>query len=206
VSGWTQWVTTGTIEAVCVVVDEVYFVTKRTINSVVVRYLEKMDADSYTDANSRSTPGSATVTGLAHLNGEECRVKADDAVMLNATPSAGSITLSRSAQTAEVGLNYDTLIKTMPLNMDFQNGPILTRNKRIVRAIVDVYQSLGLYVDGTLLADRSLGTGILDATPTPFTGLKEIYMMGWTEIAQIEISQTDPVPMLLLGLSLEVEA
>jgi hypothetical protein len=30
--------------------------------------------------------------------------------------------------------------------------------------------------------------------------------MGWTELAQITISQKDPLPMLLMGLSLEVEA
>ena len=206
VSGWTQWVTTGDIEAVCVVVDDVYFVTKRTINGAVVRFLEMVDVDSYTDANERSTPGSATVTGLGHLNGEECRVKADGAVMANATPSSGNITLSRSAAAVEVGLDYDTLVKTMPLNMDFANGPILMRKKRIIRVMLDVYETLGLYVDGTLLPDRALGVGILNNTPTPYTGLKDVYQMGWTELAQVEISQTDPVPMLLLGVSLEMEA
>jgi hypothetical protein len=206
VSGWTQWVTTGDIEAVCVVVDDVYFVTKRTINSSVVRFLEMIDVDSYTDANERSTPGSATVTGLGHLNGEECRVKADGAVMPNATPTSGNITLSRSAAAVEVGLDYDTLVKTMPLNMDFQNGPILMRKKRIIRVMLDVHESLGLHVDGTLLPDRALGVGVLDTTPTPYTGLKDVYKMGWSELAQIEISQTDPVPMLLLGVSLEMEA
>jgi len=206
VSGWTQWVTSGDIEAVCVVVDDVYFVTKRTINGSVVRFLEMVDVDSYTDANERSTPGSATVTGLGHLNGEECRVKADGAVMSNATPTSGNITLSRSAQAVEVGLDYDTLLKTMPLNMDFQNGPTLMRKKRIIRVMLDVYESLGLHVDGTLLPDRALGVNVLNNTPTPYTGLKDVYQMGWSELAQIEISQTDPVPMLLLGVSLEMEA
>jgi hypothetical protein len=206
VSGWTQWVTTGDIEAVCVVVDDVYFVTKRTINGAVVRFLEMVDVDSYTDANERSTPNSATVTGLGHLNGEECRVKADGAVMANATPTSGNITLSRSAASVEVGLDYDTLVKTMPLNMDFANGPTLMRKKRIIRVMLDVYETLGLYVDGTLLPDRALGVGILNNTPTPYTGLKDVYQMGWTELAQVEISQTDPVPMLLLGVSLEMEA
>jgi hypothetical protein len=206
VSGWTQWVTSGSIEAVCVVVDDVYFVTKRTINGSVVRFLEMVDVDSYTDANERSTPGSATVTGLGHLNGEECRVKADGAVMSNATPTSGNITLSRSAAAVEVGLDYDTLIKTMPLNMDFQNGPTLMRKKRIIRVQLDVHETLGLHIDGTLLPDRALGVNVLNNTPTPYTGLKDVYKMGWSELAQVEISQTDPVPMLLLGVSLEMEA
>jgi hypothetical protein len=206
VSGWTQWVTAGHVEAVCVVLDDVYFITRRTINGSVVRFLEKSDGESFMDAGERSTPGSATVTGLGHLNGEECRVKADGAVMPNATPNSGSITLSRSASAVEVGLDFDVLVKTLPLNMDFQNGPILTRDKRIIKVILNVYESLGLYVDGALLPDRMLGEGILDSSPMPFTGLKEVYLLGWSELAQVEITQRDPLPMLLLGVSLEVEA
>ena len=126
--------------------------------------------------------------------------------MPNATVASGSITLGRTATSIEVGLDYDVKVKTMPLNVDFQNGPILTRKKRIVRVIVNLYQSLGIYIDGTLLPDRTLGENVLDTTPTPYTGLKEIFMLGWTDLAQIEITQVDPVPMLLIGLSLEVEA
>ena len=208
VSGWTQWVTDGTVESVAVVVDEVYFSVKRTINGSTVYYLEATDPDRYTDSCKLVTnsPASATVSGLAHLNGETCRVKADGSVMPNATVASGSITLGRTATSIEVGLDYDVKVKTMPLNIDFQNGPILTRKKRIVRVIVNLYQSLGIYIDGTLLPDRTLGENVLDTTPTPYTGLKEIFMLGWTDLAQVEITQVDPVPMLLIGLSLEVEA
>jgi hypothetical protein len=208
VSGWTQWVTDGVVESVAVVVDEVYFSVKRTINGSTVYYLEATDPDRYTDSCKLVTnsPASATVSGLAHLNGEVCRVKADGSVMPNATVSSGSITLGRTASSIEVGLDYDVKVKTMPLNVDFQNGPILTRKKRIVKVIVNLYQSLGIYIDGTLLPDRTLGESVLDTTPVPYTGLKEIFMLGWTDLAQIEITQVDPVPMLLIGLSLEVEA
>jgi hypothetical protein len=51
-----------------------------------------------------------------------------------------------------------------------------------------------------------LGEGILDSSPMPYTGLKEVYLLGWSELAQVEITQRDPLPMLLLGVSLEVEA
>jgi hypothetical protein len=208
VSGWTQWVTDGVVESVAVVVDEVYFAVKRTINGSTVYYLEATDPDRYTDSCKLVTnsPASATVSGLAHLNGEVCRVKADGSVMSNATVASGSITLTRTASSIEVGLDYEVKVKTMPLNIDFQNGPILTRKKRIIRVIVNLYQSLGIYVDGTLLPDRTLGENVLDTTPTPYTGLKEVFMLGWTDLAQIEITQVDPVPMLLIGLSLEVEA
>lgn len=208
VGGWTKWTTSGTVESVATVVEDVYFLVKRSINGADVRFLEKLDSSTYTDANKLQTlsPASATVTGLGHLDGEECRVRADSAVMANATPASGSITLSRTATTVEVGLDYDTTVKTMPMNMDFQDGPTLTRKKRVVRVIADLYQSLGVYVNGTYLADRSFGTGILDDTPAPFTGIKEKYLLGWDDLAQVTITQQDPVPMTILGLAVEVEA
>jgi hypothetical protein len=205
VGGWTHWTTTGTVEAVAVVVETVYFLVKRTINGVETRFLEKYGG--YTDCGVTQTlsPASATVTGLAHLNGQSCRVRADGAVMENATPSGGSITLSRVATEVEVGLDFNITIKTMPLNKDFLSGPILTRRKRIVRVIADLYETLGISVNGTALPDRSFGEGILDDPPAPFTGIKEVFLLGWDDLAQVTITQTDPMPMTVLGLAIEVE-
>lgn len=206
VGGWTKWTTSGLIESVSVVVEDVYFLIKRTINGVTKRYLEKIDPDSYTDANVRKTQtSSATITGLSHLNSEECRVRSDGAVVTSATPSGGSITMLTAGSDVEVGLNYNTKIKTMPVNQDFQDGPILTRKKRIVRVEANLYESIGVSVNGEYLVDRSFGMN-LGGGVTPFTGIKQMFLLGWTDLAQIEITQADPAPMTLLGIGLEVEA
>ena len=206
VSGWTKWETTGEIESVSVVVDEVYVIVKRTIDSSVVRYLEQLDVDSYTDANKTVTLGSpgTTVTGLAHLNGEACRVRADGAIRDDATPSGGSITLAEDGTVVEVGLNYTSTIKTMPVNMDFEDGPTLTRRKRIIKVVPNLYESLGISINGDRFIDRNFGM-TLGSAPTPFTGIREMYLLGWTDLAQVEITQTDPTPMTILGLGVEVE-
>jgi len=206
VSGWTKWETTGEIESVSVVVDEVYVIVKRTIDSSVVRYLEQLDVDTYTDANKTVTLGSpgTTVTGLAHLNGEACRVRADGAIRDDATPSGGSITLAEDGTVVEVGLNYTSTIKTMPVNMDFEDGPTLTRRKRIIKVVPNLYESLGISINGDRFIDRNFGM-TLGSAPTPFTGIREMYLLGWTDLAQVEITQTDPTPMTILGLGVEVE-
>jgi hypothetical protein len=207
VGGWTQWTTNGSVEAVAVVVEEVYFLVKRTINGAVKRYLERLDPDTYTDAcaTKSMSPASATVTGLGHLDGETCRVRADGSVMANAIPASGSITLARASEEVEVGLNYDATIKTMPVNQDFQDGPTLTRKKRVVRVIASLYESLGVSVNGEYMVDRSFGMA-LGSNITPFTGVKEMYLLGWTDLAQVSITQVDPGPMTILGLGVEVEA
>ena len=207
VSGWTKWTTAGDIESVAVVVDDVYFVVKRTINGSVVRFIETLDPNTYTDANKTVTLGSpgTAVSGLTHLNGQESRIRADGEVRANLTPSSGAITLAETGTVVEVGLNYTTTIKTMPLNMDFDDGPTLTRKKRIVKVIPNVYQSSGISVNGDRLIDRNFGLS-LNSPPTAFTGLKEMYLLGWTDLAQVTITQTDPTPMTILGLAIEVEA
>jgi len=205
VAGWTQWVTDGEILSVTSVIDEVYFLVKRTINSSTEYYLERMDEDTYTDSNIAQTQASSvTVTGLGHLDGESCRVKADGAVMADATPASGSITLAREGVDVEVGLDYDVIATTMPLNVNFANGPTLMREKRPFHAQIDLYQSLGVIIQGKRLPDRTMA-GPLPDIPDPYTGMKEVWLTGWSHIADITISQTDPLPMFVRSLSLDVE-
>jgi hypothetical protein len=142
---------------------------------------------------------------LGHLNGEECRVKADGAVMANNTPSGGSITVERAVVDVEVGLNFNPIITTMPLNINYQGGPSLTKDKRITKVQLDVFESLGIYVDGIQIPDREFGESLLDVTPDPYTGLKEIYLLGWTELATLTITQQDPLPMTIRAIAIEVE-
>lgn len=213
VAGWTKWETTGDIEAVTVEGTEVWFAVKRSINSSTVYYLELADPDTYTDANLAQTQSSsASVTGLAHLNGESSRVRANGAIMDDAAPSGGSITLARAATAVEVGLDFDVTVKTMPITSNFENGSILTEKKRLIRIVADLYESLGVYVTTSatsstvLLPDRNLGESVLDDVPDPFTGIKEVFLNGWDRLAQVTITQTDPQPFTLLGLVVEVEA
>lgn len=213
VAGWTKWQTTGEIQAVTVEGTEVWFAVKRTINSATVYYLEKADPDTYTDANKKQTQSaSTTVSNLAHLNGQLSRVRADGSIMDDATPSSGSITLARNGTVVEVGLDYDVTVTTMPVTSDFNNGSILTEKKRLIRIVGDFYQTLGVYVTTTgtssnvLVPERNLGEDVLDAAPSSYTGIKEVYLNGWDRLAQVTITQTDPQPFTLLGLLIEVEA
>jgi hypothetical protein len=213
VAGWTKWQTTGEIQAVTVEGTEVWFAVKRTINSATVYYLEKADPDTYTDANKKQTQSaSTTVSNLAHLNGQSSRVRADGSIMDDATPSSGSITLARNGTVVEVGLDYDVTVTSMPVTSDFNNGSILTEKKRLIRIVGDFYQTLGVYVTTTgtssnvLVPERNLGEDVLDAAPSAYTGIKEVYLNGWDRLAQVTITQTDPQPFTLLGLLIEVEA
>tara|TARA_R110002167_G_scaffold8846_6_gene40544 strand:- start:2824 stop:4764 length:1941 start_codon:yes stop_codon:yes gene_type:complete len=206
VTAWTKYTTSGLIKDVAVVEDIVYVYVQRTINSATVYHIEAIDNTYYTDASKQVTQSSSvTVTGLAHLNGQSCRVRADASVMDNATPSGGSITLARAATNIEVGLNYDIEIKTMPSNITLDSGPISVKKRRISRVSAQLHESSGIKVNGKPLPMRGLGANVLGQAPVVFTGIKSIPILGYSKTAQITVTQTDPLPLTLLGLTLEVQ-
>ena len=207
VAGWSRWVTDGEIQSICRVVDDIYFAVKRTLNGTTGYYLEKANPDAYLDSSVLYTsPGTATLTGLSHLDGIECRIRADDSVMNNRTPASGSITIDRVAvDSAEVGVFFQPVIKTMPIEGDLGAGTNLDGEKRIVNCMMYVQDTLGVKVNDYEIPFRTFGTSVLGQAIPPYTGKKEIYLFGWSKTAQVTITQDVPAPLTLLGLSLEME-
>ena len=206
VMAWTKYTTSGDIMDVAVVEDIVYLYVKRTINSSTVYHVEALDNSYYTDASIQVTQSSSTaVSGLAHLNGQACRVRADSAIMANATPSGGAITLSRAATNIEVGLNYDVTIKTMPTAVALQSGPISTKKRRISRVSAQLHESSGLKINGKAVPTKSFGANVLGQAPESFTGIKSLPVLGYSKTAQVTVTQTDPLPLTLLGLTVELQ-
>jgi hypothetical protein len=189
-------------------------------------YVEIFDADHTTDSSIQYTalaanlPGSTTVTGLTHLKNATVKVIADDAVLADAVvSSSGEVTSARTATTyIEVGQEFpsftDTLAgatkttplaRTMPVETRLPNGPILGNKKRVVKvtAILDNTQSMT--INSVDVPFRALGSGLLDAGVTKFTGTKQIGpFLGYDFKGQVEVTQNSPLFMTLLALDYRV--
>ena len=85
----------------------------------------------------------ATITGLGHLNGVECRVVADGYIHPAKTPSGGSITLDRSASVVHVGLSAPAKAETMRIEAGSANGTAQAKTKRFSKVRFRVYASTG---------------------------------------------------------------
>lgn len=201
VAAWSKWNTEGNFQSCAVVLDTLYVLVERVINGSTVYYIEKSNNDAYTDSAVLYPSGGTTLTGLAHLNGEAARVVVDSyRVMPNETAAGGSVTLPFAVSSAEIGLDYDVTVETMPIVQDPGNGFDLDDEKRISRVTLELFESLGVLIQGYDLED----TVAPDGTKAPFTGRKSQVLLGWSKRPTITVTQTDPLPMTVLGIEMEV--
>ncbi len=172
------------------------------INSVDKYYVEIFDATTFTDCN--FTGGVATtISSLPHI-GKTLNVIADGSVLSDEVVSGGgSITMDRASATSyEVGLPFNTTIKTLPVEPRMAVGVRIGFVKRIIEVNAILYQTQHLLVNNNLVPIRTLDTvDILDNGMPEFTGTKTVGgISGYSDDAAITISQNLPLKLTLLGL------
>ena len=193
--------TDGDFVNVAVDVDTIYFVIKRTINSVTKYYVEAFNDDNTTDSNillfGASLPGTTTVTGLSHLEGKTVKVIVDDFMQSNKTVSSGQIVLdSVPTSYVEIGLDFTPEIKTLPVELKLPSGNILAQKKRIIEATANMYLTQNLTLNGN---DFSFTAGDF------YTGLKRRKpILGYDRRGQLTFSQSQPLFFTLLGIEYKV--
>lgn len=200
IAAFTNHTTDGTFIACGADYNDLYFVVTR--NSL--NYLERINDDHFLDASVRYTTGlpTDTFTGLSHLNGEECRVYADESVLPSVTPSAGSATISRDAEdSCEIGLWFQPTFKDLPTEFPEQKT-IIGRLLNVTQVVLRLYNTASIKVNGKTLSFRGFGSGLLDVAPPQFTGIKRMLgFRGWDETGQVTITQDEVGPMTVLTMS-----
>ena len=214
VGAWHQHPVGGTdteVESVAVIPsadgksDELWISVKRTINSATVRYIEYLDSTINVDSGLTYSGGAtSTLSGLTHLEGETVQVVGDGAVMPDAVVSSGSISSSESVTSASVGLQYITELVTLPPELPQADGASFGKKKSWNRIILNLYQTLGIAVNGKQLVFRT-GGDAMDSAPPTFTGQKDITNLGWKESdTSITVRQEQPISMTLISITGEL--
>lgn len=202
----SRFTTDGEFKDVGVDIEDIYVVVKRTFNSVDKYFVELFKSDYYTDCGFQGGAAS-TATGLPHI-GKSLNVITDGSVLSDETVSAGGeVTFDRASTSSyEVGLPFSVTVKTMPVEPRLQSGVRIAFKKRIVEANAVLYQTQHLLVNGNLVPIRAFNQpNTLDNPVIPFTGIKQVGgILGWSDTAQITVTQTLPLKMTLLGLEYKV--
>lgn len=216
VYAWHRHDTDGVFESVAVVAegddDIAYVVVRREVAGETTRYVERMaprSAGFFVDAGVRYSgdPHVSFSDGLSHLEGKTVSVLADGAVLSPREVTGGTLTLDQPASEVIVGLPILADLKTLPFAADVQafgQG----RPKSINQVWMRLFGTRGGLAGSSFAklyemkqrTDEPAGT-----PPNAITGEAQLSIGdGWGKDGQLCIRQKDPLPMMLLSLTMEV--
>lgn len=220
VRAWHQHDTAGSFESVACVVegdeDVLYVVVQREIDGRDVRYIERLDTMLFTSAAdcfhvdcgaTYSGASTSTISGLWHLEGETVSVLGNGAVFPRATVTNGSVTLDQAVTKAQIGLPITADLQTLPLTIEASAyGQGFAKN--VVKVWMRVLRSGGIFAGSTfdLLREfKQRTTEPYGSPPSLVTDEIEIPLTGaWTANGQVVVRQSDPLPLTIQNMTLEV--
>jgi hypothetical protein len=201
--------------------DEWYGIVQRYINGGTKQYVEYMSKTWETgDAQENAfyvdcgwtdlTPGTDTVTGLWHLEGETLGVYIDGAHLPDVTVSNGTAVLATTGTVKTIGYFYPSDGQTMPLEGGSQDGSSQGKIKRIAKLGFWLLDTLGLKYGPdadnlTELIVRQWGDEFGVATSL-FTGvLRERFEGDYDKLGQVYFRSDGPFPANVLALMPQFE-
>lgn len=200
----SEFITDGEFKDVAIDVTDIYTVVKRTFNGTARYFVELFGYSYFTDC--AFVGGAASSKSSLPHEGKALNVICDGVPQSNETVSSGSVTFDRASSTShEVGLPFTVYAKTMPVEIKLQTGTRLAFKKRIteINAVVDDTQHLNL--NNNPVPFRTFDNPLLDDPEPEFTGIKRVNgVLGYSREAAVEVSQSLPLKMTLLGLEYKV--
>ena len=219
IGAWHWHDTDGAFESCAVVAegneDVLYVVVRRTINGATKRYVERMMSRQITTLENcffvdcgltyNGAP-TAIVSGLGHLEGKTVSILADGAVMPQQVVTGGQVNIQRPCSVITVGLPYQSDLQTLPLSLNI-DGFGQGRFKNINKAWLRVFQSSGIFIgpDADNLTEAKQRTTEPYGSPPSLKSAEILVMLtpSWQANGQVYIRQADPLPLTIVGLTLE---
>ena len=199
--------TDGTFVDIAVDVDTIYTIVKRTIDGATKYYVEIFNDDFTTDSALQMTTGFAgtAYTGYGHLEGKTVKVIRDDAIDPDDVVASGAIATSVvPTGYTEIGLDFDVEVITNPVETKLPSGTIAGMKKRILEISPRLYKTQNITINNRDIPLSTMPLSGAGKVPT-YTGIKKTAgFLGFTEDAQITITQTQPVFMTVLSLDYKV--
>lgn len=155
--------------------------------------------------------GVNTISGLGHLEGRTINALADGGVFRDLVVTNGSISFNSPVMKVHGGLPYTTDWQTLPLDTAGQGATYMHAMKKTSRATAYVNDTRGLWFGPSFKA----GEMFEDKNPIPvnpnetiplYEGAVEANITTvWNQAGHICIQQRDPLPVELLGVSVEAK-
>jgi len=223
------WCATSTYEGdkwlnACAIEDRLFFITKRNGKYL----LEELSWSFVMDAAvtyTATTTGEETHTLPDYFDGRDVTIVTDviDPLGIN-QPAQGTyvgkfsvgnnseVTFPVvSGKTYYIGFPVLPKLQTMPAHVMTPEGDTLYTKKRISKVFVNYNQSYSFTINGVRVPIDYLSTPsdpgiVLDAPVLPKSGIYAMpsLFLGWARKTYVEIEMTEPLPINILGISVEL--
>lgn len=152
--------------------------------------------------------------GLQHLEGRRVRVFGDGSDLGLFTVQNGSITVDVGASSACIGLDYESRLETLDIQIPTNNGNSRGRKKRIVRPKLELNAAWGgeVGINGfdhmepmSAMPNGLIQYDLIGKPPETYNGLKEVEPMSTVcDNCTITVRQSQPFPLGILNIMAEV--
>jgi len=206
-AGWVEFTTRGMFKSICVIDDKVFCnividTGDGTQEYILCEFKDKVNLDVAKTYS--STTGAFTVSS-EFANGAVVSVVSNTNYYGDVTVANGKADVSavEAILTAEIGYKFDVTLKTNPIDLIADNGPVTGLPRAIGSVFLDLNNTLAVSVNNTALIIRQV-TDDMSKIRTPVTGKREFRLLGYSDDPQIEITQAEPLPIQVNGLIAEV--
>ena len=220
VNCWVLVETTGTVEDVVVLPgaaeDQVYYVVNRTISAGTVRYLERwaLESEAVGGAVTKlsdafyvySGASTATISGLAHLNGLTVCVWAGGVDLGTFVVASNAVTLPSAVTSAVIGIPYTAQFKSTKL------GEVAQRNRisKVGVLLANTHaQGIQYGIDFDTLDNLPLTEGYTDVVANSVWSAygEDMFEFNgtWAADMRLCLQATSPRPCTVLGAVMAVE-
>lgn len=149
-----------------------------------------------------------TLSGLTWLNGMTVNILADGAVCPSQIVTNNAITLPSPAAQVTVGLPITAQIQTLPAAQQIDAAYAQGRPKDISKSFLRVYRSSGIWAGPSftsLVPYRQRSTEPYGSPPNLVSDEVEVVLNNvWGSSGQVCIQQTDPLPLDIASMTIEV--
>lgn len=206
-AGWSLWSLGGAgdpeFSSVCVLGNIVWFSVLRN-GSYRLQQLS-LDTTNSIDGMTNYTSGSAKTAwavGSQYYN-QTVSVRSGTYYLGEyEVDGSGNLTLDIAVDTIDVGYDFTFELESLPVNVQLQSGPYTGLPKRINRVQVGLDEAYSLAVNGQELVLRNTSDD-LSLPPNPITGTRQFFLRGYDRDAKVTITQPEPQPAKVLGMSME---
>jgi len=198
-AGWTRFTTQGSFESVVAIDDRMFASvwfddsSLRLCEFMVEHHLD--NSKIYNISNKSTSVSGDFANGVViHVIAKTSSGRED--YLGTHTVANNAVSLAQYDETyvtAEIGYKFTVNVTTNPIDSSMPNGPVTGEPRGVATVVVDLVETRSASVNGiSLITDESV------------TGKKEFRILGYSRDPQVIITQNEPLPFQVNGLTAEL--